>query len=394
MNINQQRNLWVDYLRSAITVLVIAHHASLAYTTFASFDSNAYINSTHAIVDDKRCVGLDIFENFNDIFFMSLMFFIGGLFLSRSIGKKGIAAFIADRFYRLFLPFILPGTLLMLLAYFPSYYLAHQDMRIDEYVRDFFTTEKWPVGPPWFIWVLFVFNLLFAISFPLLGSVYTVAGKSLFRLANKPFRFILLCTVMTWVLYVPVASQIGAYTWTGIGPFDFQLSRGLLYAGYFIAGVVVGAADFNNGIFAEASSLVRKWKTWAVMAVTVYIILTLNAELKLLERQVRSGHIQASTAWMIYYAVYAFSCTMSCIAFLTAFRRHVNASRSWWNSLSENAYLIYLVHFVFITWTQFMLLHVNVSAFVKFLLVFLLSLLLSWAGSILLRKIALIRRYL
>ena len=82
------RNVWIDYLRSSLTVLVVAHHSTLAYTTFASFDKNAYIKSTSPIVDTKRWIGLDIFENFNDIFFMSHMFLIGGLFLSNSIAKR------------------------------------------------------------------------------------------------------------------------------------------------------------------------------------------------------------------------------------------------------------------------------------------------------------------
>jgi glucans biosynthesis protein C len=110
------RNIWVDYLRSAITVLVIAHHSSLAYTTFAKFDETAYINSTHAIVDTQRWIGLDIFENINDIFFMSLMFLIGGLFISKSMQKKGDLTFVKDRIYRLFIPFIFGGTLFMLIA--------------------------------------------------------------------------------------------------------------------------------------------------------------------------------------------------------------------------------------------------------------------------------------
>ncbi|MBC7866712.1 MAG: hypothetical protein H7X88_04180 [Gloeobacteraceae cyanobacterium ES-bin-316] len=42
----KNRNVSVDYLRSSLTVLVVAHNASLAYITFASFDKNAYINST------------------------------------------------------------------------------------------------------------------------------------------------------------------------------------------------------------------------------------------------------------------------------------------------------------------------------------------------------------
>ena len=89
MKTKQDRNLWVDHLKAAITVLVVAHHSALAYTTFAYFDKTAYINSTHPIVDTKRWLGLDIFVSFNDVFFMSLMFLIGGLFLSKSLLKKG-----------------------------------------------------------------------------------------------------------------------------------------------------------------------------------------------------------------------------------------------------------------------------------------------------------------
>ena len=85
----ENRNIWVDNLRSSLTILVVAHHSTLAYTSFARFDKEVYINSTNPIVDPKRWVGLDIFQNFNDIFFMSLMFLIGGLFLSKSIAKKG-----------------------------------------------------------------------------------------------------------------------------------------------------------------------------------------------------------------------------------------------------------------------------------------------------------------
>ena len=85
------RVLWVDYLRSFITVLVVAHHSTLAYTTFARFNPHAYILSTHPIIDSKRWVGLDIFENFNDVFFMALMFLIGGFFVVKGLKKKGAA---------------------------------------------------------------------------------------------------------------------------------------------------------------------------------------------------------------------------------------------------------------------------------------------------------------
>jgi len=375
------RNRWVDYLRSGITVLVVAHHSALAYTTFARFDKVAYIRSTHPVVDIKRWVGLDIFENFNDVFFMFLMFFIGGLFLPKSIEKKGPPTFIKDRVYRLLIPFLLGGTLLMLIAYFPSYYLAHNDAGIVRYITDFFSVERWPVGPPWFIWVLFAFNLVFALLYPFAGQWLKWLGKAQWLQGRGKTTFVLTVYIMTWILYVPVAYAIGAGIWTGWGPFDFQLSRVLAYFGYFMLGVLVGYTDFNNGVFSKDVTLVKRWKSWVLLSLLLYTALTLNNRLHMLSK-------------MGYYSLYVASCTASCIAFITCFRRFVSTPVYWWDSLSENAYLIYLIHYVFVTWIQFALLDLNIPAFVKFLVVFPSSLMLSWGLSILLRRIKLVRKYL
>jgi peptidoglycan/LPS O-acetylase OafA/YrhL len=82
------RAIWLDYLRAFITVLVVAHHSSLAYTTFASFNKAAYNASTHPIVDTVRSHGLDIFEDFNGVFFMSLMFLISGIFVLPALASS------------------------------------------------------------------------------------------------------------------------------------------------------------------------------------------------------------------------------------------------------------------------------------------------------------------
>jgi glucans biosynthesis protein C len=391
---NDQRNVWVDYLRAAITVLVVAHHASLAYTTFASFDKEAYINSTHPVVDNSKWIGLDIFENFNDIFFMSLMFFIGGLFLVKSITKKGTVAFIRDRLLRLFIPFLLIGTLANLIAYFPSFYIAHKETNIVAYIVDFFTVEQWPVGPPWFIWVLFFFNLLFAVTYALMGKMYRNTDNRIRAFGNRPLLTFLLLALLTWILYVPVAYTIGAGTWTGFGPFDFQLSRILLYVGYFMAGVLIGNSDFNNGIFARSSGLVRRWKIWCILALAVYGILTVNGTNDILKNMVIKGTLPEFAAWMIYYTVYISSCSLSCLAFLTTFRAKMNTPKPWLDSLAANAYLIYLIHYVFVVWTQFLLMDLDTPALGKFLIVFLNSLACSWMSSVFIRRFRFVKKYL
>ncbi|QGY42851.1 acyltransferase family protein [Maribellus comscasis] len=385
------RNLWVDYLRSAITVMVVAHHSSLAYTTFARFDKETYINSTHAIVDTKRWVGLDIFENFNDVFFMSLMFLVGGLFLIKSVNKKGTITFIKDRFYRLFIPFLLLGTGFMLIAYFPSYYVGHNNFDILAYVKDFFGPEKWPVGPPWFIWILFLFNLLFALCQPLFSKLSNNFGTKLSNAKNKPFSFFLFLFCITWILYVPLSYTVGAGKWVGFGPFDFQLSRIFLYFGYFALGILLGNTNFNSEIFSNHSATVKKWWLWLLLSLLVYSTLTAVSEP--LKQMLENNLIKEFYAWMIYYVIYAASCTISSIAFITSFRKLANKENKLWNSLSENAYLIYLIHYIFVVWCQFLLLRFDIPAFIKFSLTFILSFFLSWLCSVQLRKIRVIEKY-
>jgi glucans biosynthesis protein C len=389
---SSNRNLWVDYLRSSITVLVVAHHSTLSYTTFASFNKTAYIFSTHPIVDTKRWIGLDIFVNFNDIFFMSLMFLIGGLFLMNSINKKGRSTFIRERFFRLFIPFLILGTLLMLLAYFPSYYIAHESTDILAYIRDFFVVEYWPVGPPWFIWMLFLFNLLFAWFYYPLQKTRERMEICLTVLKDKPFIFFSILFCLTWILYVPLAYKVGASTWTGLGPFDFQVSRIFLYFGFFTLGILIGETDFNNELLSTKSAIVKNWRLWILLSLVVFIVVTIIGKpLMLLEK---NNILTKFAGWLIYYSFYIASCILSCIAFLTFYRKFAQTGKTWLNSLSENAYLIYFIHYVFVIWCQFLLLNVSIPALIKFAITFIAAITLSWITSSLLRRIRIVRKYL
>jgi hypothetical protein len=320
------------------------------------------------------------------------MFLIGGLFLIRSINRKGKDDFIKDRFYRLFIPFLFLGTLFMLIAYFPAYYVAYNNTDIIAYVKDFFTIESWPVGPPWFLWVLFLFNMVFALFHSQLQTGMEKTGTRFTALKNKPLAFFMVLFLVTWILYVPVAYNVGAGTWTGIGPFDFQICRMLLYFGYFLLGILIGTTDFSNGLFSINSAIVKKWWLWILLSLTVFIVLTVISEP--LKHLVDNGKINEFSAWMVYYTIYAASCSLSCIAFITTFRNLVRSGNHWLNSLSENAYLIYLIHFIFVVWCQFLLLKVDIPAFIKFLVTFLLALPASWIISNLLRKIKIINKYL
>ena len=142
-----KRDIAIDYLRSGVTLLVVAHHSALAYNTFSHYNASSYTASSAPIVDPQRFAPLDYLVAWNDIFFMSLMFLISGLFVSSALRRKGPGRFIIDRAKRLGIPFALAVTLWMPVAYYPSWRLS-DDAGQGGFLRRFFTTDGWPVGKP------------------------------------------------------------------------------------------------------------------------------------------------------------------------------------------------------------------------------------------------------
>src|ERR1700728_2714477 len=108
-----RRDLSIDYLRTTLTLMVIAHHSSLAYTTFAYFDTEHIFQSTAPVVDSSRWIFLNYAENFNDVFFMSLMFFVSGLFVYPALRRHGVFRFMRGRLRRLGIPFAFALVILM-----------------------------------------------------------------------------------------------------------------------------------------------------------------------------------------------------------------------------------------------------------------------------------------
>jgi fucose 4-O-acetylase-like acetyltransferase len=388
----KEREYWIDYLRSFIILTVVIHHATLAYTTFAHFNREVYILSSHPMVDVQRWIGFDRLVYFNDIFFMSLMFLISGFFVIPSLKRKGIRSFINDRFRRLFVPFIFGATLIALLAYYPSYIYSHEDKRIFKYIVDFLTIEYWPPGPAWFLWVLFIFNLIIAWLFPHINVFLDRLGESLLSLINRPVLLIAGWFLITWILYVPIRLMFGPEKWASLGPFDFQISRFMLYLGYFFLGTIVGTIPFEKGLLSYQSTFMKKRLLFIVLSLSTFcLLIIIDIPLK---RLVQAGSISDFSSNLIYCSIFVASCIFSCAAFLTTAKAIFRRKVIIWDIITTNSFTIYLMHYIFIIWGQFLLLNLALPVLIKFLIVTLCSMFLSLLISHYLHKSKIIRRYL
>ena len=383
-----RHNVALGYLRTFAVILVLAHHTLLAYFPRVPLRRTSLlvqprIWKAFPILDSHRWTGFAIFAAFNDMFFMSLLFFLSGLFVWNSLERKGARTFMRDRMLRLALPFIFALVIVAPLAYYPAYAIRNADPSVAGFLRQWLSLGEWPSGPAWFIWMLLVFDCVAAALF----VKWPKSGERLGKLASNakrhPARFFLLLLGMSALVYVPIVIPVGADHWTVFGPFHFQTSRIFHYALYFFTGVGVGAYGVERGLLAPDGMLARHWLGWTIaMALAFIPVLAWGIGAASLLRIV-----PLIVFGLIGGPVLPLSCAASCFGFLAIFVRFANRRSRALDSLSDNEYGMYLVHYAFASWLGYAMLPAPLPAVAKFALVFAGVVALSWSTSAALRSI-------
>lgn len=387
------RDLSIDYLRITLTLMVLGHHSSLAYTSWASFDPWHLTRSTAPVVDTMRWAFFDYAENFNDVFFMSLMFFVSGLFVWSALRRHGTLGFIRDRFLRLGLPFAVAVTVFMPVAYYATWKIAGRTTGMDHGFWDFYrklAAAHFISGPPWFVWVLLLFDVVLALVMLPFHSVIPALAPSLQRLKNHPLATFGAVFLISATLYLPLLARYGFGAWTNLftSPFSFQICRIGLYSFWFLFGFLVGVPGFTNGLLASDGGLARNWRWWLLVCVVAYNALCFVPRLPFIQA------LPASIRVPLEPVLWVASCTASGFGFLALFRGIRLTSRPWMNSLARSAYIMYLVHYVFVLWMQRLLLGLPIHAAFKFLFVFGATIFLSWLTAQILLRIPKLDRIL
>ncbi len=384
-------NVAIGYLRGFLVILVLAHHSAVAYfrgvpTSMAPLPKLPMLWRAFPVVDPHAQSSLlTLFVSFNDTFFMALMFFVSGLFVWPSLMRKGNATFRRDRFARLGIPFLFAAAIVAPLAYYPSYLMAG-GRGVAGYVHDWLSFGDWPTGPAWFIWLLLAFDLV-------AGAIFASAprfGDALSKLAENarehPVRFFAMFVAAAMAAYVPMVALVGPVAWTSIGPFQFQTARLFHYAVYFFAGIGVGAYGIDLGLLAPGGKLARHWGGWTLAMLVIY------AASVAITMAMWRGALSPGAANIISGFVFVLTCAAISFAFLALFVRFITRGNTIFDSLSDNEYGIYLIHYMFVSWLQMALLAVALGPITKAIAVFSGVLLLSWGTSAALRRVPAIGR--
>jgi hypothetical protein len=378
-------SLALNNLRAVVILVVLAFHSVLAYLSFLgptpfAFDKPPYEWRAFAIVDSQRWLGFDLFCAWQDVYLMSLMFFLSALFTASSLARKGSRRFLGGRFHRLGVPFVFAVVVVMPFALYPTYRVTAADPTLAAYARHYLALPFWPVGPMWFLWQLLALAALAAALHRFIPRGVAMLGRCASSAEAHPGRYFVGLAAASALAYVPLALAFTPMRWTEHGLFSFQLSRPLHYAVFYFAGLGIGAHGLERGLLASDGMLVRRWPVWlagALAALLLWMGLTGLA----------MGYASGAPLGLRVVQDVAFSvaCTSSCF-FVVAGSLRFGAIRSRiLGSLASCAFGMYLFHYIFVVWLQYALLEVGLFAIAKAMIVFGGTLLLAWATTAALR---------
>ena len=374
-----------DRARTFITLLVVIHHSVVNFTYFGNGDR-------------IRWLGFDLVVLFNDSFFMAFMFLISGLFVHDSLTRRGAGAagFLRNRAWRLGVPFLFSIFVMIPIAYYASFLRYHLPGTTDFSFFHFWwhtiTIGPWPSGPSWFLWVLLAFDIIAAAIWLVAPRLLRRFGLLIFTLRDRPMTAFVAFLVVSVVSYLPMHLAVGDGAWFEPGhyPFPIQTSRILLYPAYFFTGVGIGVVSLKAGILDENGEIAKRWPVWLAFAVLFYgaILLLVYAHHNWI-----ANFASPALWWKTAYGL-AFAMFSAAMAFtvLTTSLRLAHSSLRLLDAMQPSAYGIFLLHYIFIIWLQYVVFDPAFPAGVKAAIVFVGALGGSWALTVLLRKIPFVAR--
>jgi hypothetical protein len=366
------RNASLDRARTFLTLVVLFHHSVIPYTYFGHTDPRFWI-------------GFDAVVLATDSFFMAMFFFLSGLFVWPGLARKGPFGYLRDRLIRLGLPFVICALTIIPIAYYAIALRETPDVSFADFWWKTVTVGPWPSGPVWFLWVLFAFDLVASLLYRLRPNLLDPINRLSLRAAERPAEFFAVLLAVTAALYIPGRVRFGAGSWFEFGPFSVQHGRVLLYATYFFFGAGIGATALDRGLLSADGRLAKSGWGWLITALVPYCLMWVLVYIK---REILGNPVHLPDWYEATYGLFfaAFSVTIM-FAILAFFLRFKQSGWSILDPMQGDAYGMFLIHYPIVLWLEYWLFDVNVPAIIKAMIVFMLTVVWSWAVTAALRRI-------
>jgi len=365
------RIYFLDNLRAFVILLVVVHHGSITYMTYAP--------SWWYVVDPENSLFFSALVTLMDVPIMFILFLISGYFAFPSLKKRDSWLFLKNKFVRVGLPWIF-GVLFLAPPVAYMIYLSRgiPVSYLEFWSHDFWQPQVYQQSVCWFLGILFL-------MFILLGIIYSLSSRfrALEQRVSTPTwkLFVFFAAVMT-VGFLTMNLFFPLDTWTHVYVFEFQPERVHLYFGYFVLGIYA----YKKGWFTAKGykpSLIY-WAPLFALSGASYV----GSRYAILIAAQPIIAILAGNA-----ALFNIFCLSSVMVGIALFQRYVNRCSLFWKSQAANSYGIYYVHPLFLYPLAFVFVPITLSIFLKAPIIIIIAILMSWGSSVLVSKaIALLSR--
>lgn len=357
MTINEQnvpkknRIHWMDNLRTITILLVVLYHVGGVYEAAGLWGS-------FWIVDDPATITwVGIVGIIFDIMVMPIMFFVSGYLTPASLKNKTGWGYIKGKFKRLMIPWAI--AVLTLIPIYKVIFLYSRNLPQEHWTTYFHITNPNSQNWLWFLPVLFVFNV-----------IYVLFSKAKIRMPDISLRTAVLGAFIVGLVYsVIIGGLLGFRSWTLTPLIDFENERLLIYFMTFL----LGALCFQKSVFTKKPG-----------SKTLYNIANYTAWIPI------TGHIFARlwpffvpgfTVTLLYRAIWwlSFDLALLCLLYvmIESFWRYLDKTGRGWNELNCNSYGVYIIHVIVIGVFGALLLNLGLPAVVKYLLLAVLTYVVS-----------------
>ena len=330
------RQYYLDNLKVFLTALVIFHHAGQAYGNGGAW---AYTPSNPA----EFIPWIWHFFSTNASFFMGLYFLISGYFVPKSYDKHGGKKFVRKKLIRLGIPLVVMGGLLALLSGKPE------------------------IGHMWFVESLLVFCLVYALIRRFVPALNTC------RVQQLPLWSLLALGLVMGVgsHFIRQVSPQDHWIWPfGIIPMPLEPAHYLQYVIMFAIGVLAGRCCWLEKMGGRVGA--------ASLALGLLFALG---------NYVRGDGAWSAFVWRWFGIYESLMCVFISFGLLWLFRECGNWSGRFWRWCAEQSYGAYIFHMLLMLVLQNLTDDLWLGAFGKFLFIGVVSTVVSFTFTWLVRQI-------
>jgi glucan biosynthesis protein C len=369
-----QRLHYLDHLRVALTMLVIAHHASQAY---------APLSGSWPISNPTKSALLDPFQAVNAAFFMGLFFLISGYFVPgaydrKSVGdRKGAGAFLKTRLIRLGLP----ALFFALFLFGPMEYFGMPErLSLGKFIKHLYQ-GGWNnlYIHLWFLLHLLVYSVGYAI-WRAISKRFSIQTRSD---AKIPWHAVLLVFTIALVLITWVVRF--RYTINQWVPFLYLVPAEMFHLVQYISMFILGILAYRFKALDRLPTKVGMiWLAIGVTSASWFYIDFLSAKSFMMSQPINGKNL-GSLVWSTWEA---FTCVGLGVGLLTLFREWINKpAGQLMTAITRSQYGAYIIHFVVVFGVQAGLDGLSLAPFIKFVIATIFGAIFSFGISHLALKI-------